>query len=171
METLKTLVINPFFWGSLLIAVLYLLSLSAHFKTSREFKRLKAHLSDKLEIEAENMSEMKKKIDGLREENENLRLKINTGRSSDNLQVLDRELEIFVRAEKAMVLNAPGFAQAWEKAKEGALDEIEAEEAGKSFPRRVFRKLFTKGGSAEEAELIDALPSESTSKADSARES
>ena len=81
METLKTLVTNPFFWGCVLIAVLYFLSLSSHFTTKREHKRLKAHLSDKLEIEAENMAEMKKKIDGLREENENLRLKINSGLS------------------------------------------------------------------------------------------
>ena len=162
METLKTLVTNPFFWGCVLIAVLYVLSLSSHFKTKREHKRLKAHLSDKLEIEAENMAEMKEKIDSLREENENLRLKINSGRAQDSLQALERELEIYVRAEKSMVVNAPGFAQAWEKAKDGALGEVEAEEAGKSFPRRMFKKFF-KGGTTD-AEVVDALPAESSVK-------
>ncbi|NRB74623.1 MAG: hypothetical protein HRU46_09725, partial [Verrucomicrobiales bacterium] len=100
--------------------------------------------------------------DSLREENENLRLKINSGRAQDSLQALERELEIYVRAEKSMVVNAPGFAQAWEKAKDGALGEVEAEEAGKSFPRRMFKKFF-KGG-ATDAEVVDALPAESSVK-------
>lgn len=162
METFKSLVANPFFWGCILIGVFYALALSAHFVTKRELKRLKAHLSDKLEIEAENMSEMKKKIDGLRKENENLRLKINSGRAQDSLQSLERELEIYVRAEKAMVVNAPGFAQAWEGAKESALSEVEAEEAGKSFPRRMFKKFFKSG--ATNAEVVEVLPSESSTK-------
>jgi hypothetical protein len=63
-----------------------------------------------------------------------------------------------------MVLNAPGFAQAWEKAKEGALIEIEAEESGKSLPRRLFKRFFTKGGSSVDAEVIEALPGESANK-------
>ena len=61
-----------------------------------------------------------------------------------------------------MVLHAPGFAQAWEKAKDAALGEIEAEEAGKSFPRRMFKKFF-KAGSTDGA-VVDALPAESSVK-------
>ncbi len=164
METLKLVLTHWFFWGFVLGFFLCVLSLIAHAKTRGELKRLKTHLSDKLEIEAENMAEMKKKIDGLREENENLRLKINSGRAQDNYQSLERELEIYVRAEKAMVINAPGFAQAWEKAKEASLGEIEAEESGKSFPRRVFKKFFTKGSQSIDAEVVEALPSDSVTK-------
>tara|TARA_R110002096_G_scaffold113320_7_gene246386 strand:+ start:903 stop:1418 length:516 start_codon:yes stop_codon:yes gene_type:complete len=171
MDTIKTFLTHPFFWGFVLGFFLCILSLVAHWRTRADLKRLKGHLSDKLEIEAENMAELKKKIDGLREENENLRLKINSGRSQDNFQMLDRELEIFVRAEKAMVVNAPGFAQAWEKAKEAALTEVEAEESGKSFPRRVFKKFFSKGGTTQDAEMIEALPEESTTKSASSIDS
>lgn len=164
METVKTVISAPFFWGFLVGFFLCVLSLVAHMKTKRELKRLKGHLSDKLEIEAEKMSEMKDKIDELKNENENLRMKVNTGRVQSDQQALERELEIYARAEKGMVVNAPGFAQAWEKAKEAALTELEAEEAGKSLPRRIFKKFFTKGGDTVDAEVVEALPQESTTK-------
>ena len=162
METLKTIFTNWFLLGFLLGFFLCVLSLFAHGKTKRELKRLKGHLSDKLEIEAEKMSEMKEKIDELKGENENLRMKINAGRVQDDYQALERELEIYARAEKGMVVNAPGFAQAWEKAKEASLSELEAEESGKSLPRRIFKKFFSKGGSTVDGEVVEALPSEST---------
>ena len=164
METVKTVVTHWFFWGFLLGFFLCILSLLAHMKTKKELRRLKGHLSDKLEIEAEKMSEMKDKIEKLKGENENLRMKVNTGRVQSDEQALERELEIFARAEKGMVVNAPGFAQAWEKAKEAALTELEAEEAGKSLPRRIFKKFFSKGGDTVDAEVVEALPQESTTK-------
>jgi len=167
METIKTIVTHPFFWGFLLGFLFCVLSLVSHFKTRGEYKRLKGHLSDKLEIEAEKMSEMKTKIDTLKGENENLRMKINAGRVQNDYQSLERELEIYARAEKGMVLNAPGFAQAWERAKESAVGELEAEESGKSLPKRIFKKFFTKGGNSIDAEVVEALPSESTTKSSS----
>ncbi|MAS96034.1 MAG: hypothetical protein CMO55_22760 [Verrucomicrobiales bacterium] len=167
METLKAIFTHWFFWGFVLGFFLCVLSLIAHAKTRGELKRLKGHLSDKLEIEAEKMAEMKTKIDDLKQENENLRMKINSGRAGSDYQSLERELEIYARAEKGMVVNAPGFAQAWEKAKEAALLELESEESGKSLPRRIFKKFFTKSSAAVEAEVVDALPSESTTKANS----
>ncbi|MEM9017050.1 MAG: hypothetical protein AAGC68_08545 [Verrucomicrobiota bacterium] len=166
METIKAIVTDGFFWGCVLGLVLLIMSSISHFKTKGELKRLKGHLSDKLEIEAEKMSEMKGTIDQLKEENENLRLKVNSGRVQNDGEALERELEIFARAEKGMTLNAPGFAQAWEKAKEGALLEIEEEESGKSLPRRIFKRFFTKGGSTVDAEAVEALPSESTTKSE-----
>lgn len=164
METLKTVLTNWFFWGFVLGFTFCVLSIVAHWKTKGELKRLKGHLSDKLEIEAEKMAEMKGKLDTLKQENENLRIKINSGRVQNDTTALERELEIYARAEKAMVLNAPGFAQAWEKAKEAALTEIESEESGKSLPRRLFKRFFSRGGSGIEAEVIEALPADSTNK-------
>lgn len=164
MDTIKTILTHWFFWGFLLGFFLCVLSLFAHTKTKRELRRLKGHLSDKLEIEAEKLSEMKEKIDSLKGENENLRMKVNSGRVQDDIQSLERELEIYARAERAMVVNAPGFAQAWEKAKEAALGELEAEESGKSLPRRIFKKFFSKGSTTIDGEVVEALPSESSNK-------
>lgn len=143
---------------------LCVLSLISHSKTSRELKRLKGHLSDKLEIEAEKMTSMKEDLDKLKKENENLRLKISSSNVKDDSHAMEREMEIFARAEKAMVLNAPGFAQAWEKAKEGALSEIEDEEAGKSLPRRIFKRFFNRGGTSVDADVVETLPSDSTNR-------
>jgi hypothetical protein len=49
------------------------------------------------------------------------------------------------RAEKHMMINAPGFAPAWEMAKSQALSQIETEEKGMSFPQKIFRKLIGPG--------------------------
>ncbi|NNE91380.1 MAG: hypothetical protein HKN23_07015 [Verrucomicrobiales bacterium] len=153
MEFLKTVLTHWFFWGFMLGLFLCILSLLAHLKTKKELKRLKGHLSDKLEIEAEKMSSMKEEIDLLKKENENLRIKIQSGKIEDSSQALERELEIFARAEKSMVLNAPGFAQAWESAKTAANDEMDQEEAGKNPVKRVFRKFF-KSDRDEEAKSV-----------------
>jgi len=168
MDTLKAILSHPFFWGFVLGFFLCVLSLVSHFKTKGELKRLKGHLSDKLEIEAEKMSEMKAKVESLKTENENLRLKVKSGAFQSESLSLERELEIYARAEKVMVVNAPGFAGAWEKAKDVAVGEIEAEEAGKSLPKRLFKKFFAKGGVHGEGEAVEALPSESVTKGETA---
>ena len=161
MEALKTIVTHPLFWGFLGGFFLCILSMIAHAKSRAELKRLKGHLSDKLEIEAEKMTEMKTQIDKLKQENENLRMKVSSGRLQNDSQALEHELEIYARAERVMVVNAPGFAQAWEKAKEAAAGELEAEEAGKNLPKRIFKKFFSAKGGAN-GEVVEALPSEST---------
>jgi hypothetical protein len=161
----KELLTNKFFWGFLLGFGLCVMSLYSHFKTKRELKRLKGHLSDKLEIEAEKMTEMKGEIDSLKAENENLRMQVNSGRIQNDKLDLERDLEVYARAERTMNINAPGFAGAWERAKENAMDEIMEEERGKSMPRRIFRRLFTKSDTS--GEPIEALPENSTTNSNS----
>lgn len=164
MDTVKTIVTNWFFWGFALGMVFCVLSLLSHFRTLKELKRLKGHLSDKLEIEADKLSDMKNELNRLKGENENLRLKVGGSQLKGDAIALERELEIFARAEKAMVLNAPGFAQAWENAKQGALNELVMEETGKSLPRRIFQRFFNRGGSSMDAEVVPSLTSEAASK-------
>jgi len=77
----------------------------------------------------------------LRKENENLRVKVASFNEFPERR-LERELEIYARAEKRMVVGVPGFAGPWESAKQDALAEIQGEEAGQSLPKRVFAKLF-----------------------------
>ena len=143
----------PFTWGLLLGFVFTGLAIWAHLKTKMEFRRYKKHLSDKLEIEAEQLQRMKKDKEKLGVENENLRLKVGNFKEVPARE-LERELEIFARAEKTMMLNAPGFAAAWETAKSAAKDEIVDEERGKSLPQRVFRKFFKTNALPEAAELV-----------------
>lgn len=125
--------------------VFWFMSAFAHWRTRGEFRRYKSHLSDKLELDARQLQETNKERARLAQENENLRIQVSrlNDRPENKLQ---RDLEILARAEKHMLLNAPGFAPAWEMAKSQAQSQIETEEKGMSFPQKIFRKLTGGGG-------------------------
>lgn len=151
---------NTFLYGLGLGVLFLVLALWSHWKTKREFGRYKSHLSDKLDLDAKQIAESNKERARLAQENEHLRLQIaRLNEKPDNK--LARELEILARAEKQMMINAPGFAPAWEMAKSQAMASLEGEEKGQSFPQRIFRKLIGGAGSSV------ALPSDSASSAKS----
>jgi hypothetical protein len=110
-----------------------------------ELARFRRHLSDKLEIEAETMKKLKQEQETLRRENESLRVKVNALNDVPDRKVM-RDLEIYARAEKRMLINVPGFAPAWETAKSEAHGELVDEESGKSTPKKIFARLFGGGG-------------------------
>ncbi len=145
MEFLKTVVNHPAFWGFLLGFLFFCISFINHWKTKREFKRFQKHLGDKLELEARQYDMVRKEKDELVKENENLRLRIGQIIEKPE-QKLARDMEILTRAEKRLMIHAPGFAPAWESAKAEAHRELESEERGKSIPKRFFTKIFGTGG-------------------------
>lgn len=147
---LSELFSNPFVWGLALGLLFFGLSLYAHFKTKLSLNRYKKLLSDKLEIEAEATLNARKERDALKVENENLRTRV-TQLSEKSDGKLQRELEILARAEKAMMISAPGFAPAWENAKTQAAADVSEEDKGKALPKRIFRKFFGNGKSDIEA--------------------
>ncbi len=150
---------NTFVIGFLLGCIFLVLSLYGHWQTRREFRRYKAHLSDKLELDAKQMQDTGKEKSRLAQENENLRIQVaRLNERADNK--MTRELEIFARAEKHMLINAPGFAPAWEMAKTQALSQIDSEDKGQTFPQRIFRKLLGSSGNGNQA----ALPADSSTK-------
>jgi hypothetical protein len=149
---MKDILTHPFAFGFYTGCFLLLIALYHHFKLKREHSRYKRMLSDKLEIEASTMSKMKQELESVKKENENLRIKIQTqNENGDSKNV--RDLEIFARAEKKMMIAAPGFAGPWEQAKQAAHSEIAEEDSGKAAPKRFFQRLFG-GGSTE----VKALP-------------
>ena len=146
---------NTFVYGFLLGSVFLVMALWNHWKTKREFARYKTHLSDKLELDSRNLQDLNKERTRLAQENENLRVQIaRLNEKPDNK--LQRELEVLARAEKHMMMNAPGFAPAWEMAKSQAASSLQSEETGQSFPQRIFRKLLgsspSGGGSSSGSE-------------------
>jgi hypothetical protein len=143
---------NPFVWGLALGLLFFALSAFAHMKTKFSLNRYKKLLSDKLEIEAEATLNSRKERDALKVENENLRTRV-TQLSEKTDGKIQRELEILARAEKSMMINAPGFAPAWENAKSEAASEVAEEDKGNALPKRIFRKFF--GGNKGEA--VDAI--------------
>lgn len=153
---------NPFYtfcMGLGLGVVFLVMAIINHWKTKGEFRRYKTHLSDKLELEARQIQETNKEKTRLATENESLRVQIaRLNERPDNK--LARELEVLARAEKQMMINAPGFAPAWELAKSAAITQIESEEKGTSFPQKIFRKLIGSGSNGTST----TLPENATAK-------
>jgi len=149
---------NPLYtfgMGFALGCVFLVMSYVNHWKTKGEFKRYKSHLSDKLELDARQMQETSKDKTKLAQENESLRMQV-TRLNEKPENKLQRELEIMARAEKHMIINAPGFAPAWEMAKSQALSQIETEEKGLSFPQKIFRKLIGPGSTGSTVALPES---------------
>jgi cell division protein FtsB len=152
--TIQQILLNHFTWGLLLGLIFLALALYRIVRLKGEIKRYKRHLSDKLEIEAEANQKTRAEVERLKKENENLRVKV-ASLSDFPDRRLERDLEIYARAEKRMMVGVPGFAGPWENAKHDAMLEIQGEEAGQSLPKRVFARLFPSPRD-EKAALPDA---------------
>lgn len=162
---------NPLYtfgMGFALGCVFLVMSVFSHWKTKGEFRRYKSHLSDKLELDARQLQDTNKERARLAQENEHLRIQVNRLNDKPDNK-LQRELEIMARAEKHMLVNAPGFAPAWEMAKSHAMSQLETEEKGMSFPQKIFRKLIGSGsGVGTPALEANAHSSTETAKSDAA---
>ena len=138
---------NHFYLGLAISGVLGLLGIAFAvmrlMDTKGEVKRLKRHLSDKMELEADATNRLRHDLQDLKQQNENLRIKVaNLNQFPDKR--LQRELEIYARAERFMVSSSPGFPAVWEEAKRSAMNGLEQEENGNSLPKRVFNALLNR---------------------------
>jgi hypothetical protein len=146
----KSIFIGQFALGFYLGCVFLIIACYNYLRLKGEMSRFRRHLSDKLEIEAETMKKIKAEQENLRKENETLRVKVNALNEIPDRK-LQRDLEVYARAEKRMLINAPGFAPAWETAKSDAHTELAEEEAGRQAPKRIFARLFGGGSTATAA--------------------
>jgi hypothetical protein len=143
---------NHFVWGAAVgiligLAGMILLTLRL-WESQREVKRLQRHLADKLELEADATNRLKTDLQQLKQQNENLRIKVaSLGQLPD--RKLQRDIEIYARAERYMISRSPGFPAVWEEAKRNSVEELESEENGHSLPRRVFNALLNRPSKAE----------------------
>jgi hypothetical protein len=155
--TMKEFLTQPFALGFYTGCFLLCIALYHHFKLKLEHARYKRMLGDKMEIEAATMSKMKGELETVRKENENLRIKVQTlSETGDGKTVKD--LEVFARAERKMMVAAPGFAGPWEQAKQAAFHDLSEEDAGKATPKRFFQRFFGGSASSTPVEPVKALP-------------
>jgi hypothetical protein len=141
---------NSFYWGLGIGVVLGVIGIGFTimrlWDTKGEVRRLKRHLADKLELESEATNRLRLDLQELKQQNENLRIKVaNLNQFPDKR--LQRELEIYARAERFMVSSSPGFPAVWEEAKRSAVTDLEQEENGKSLPKRMFNALLNRPSS------------------------
>jgi hypothetical protein len=146
----KDLFLGQFALGFYLGCVFLIIACYNYLRLKGELARFRRHLSDKLEIEAESMKKIKAEQESLRKENESLRVKVNALNEIPDRK-LQRDLEVYARAEKRMLISAPGFAPAWETAKSDAHSELAEEEAGRQAPKRIFARLFGGGNTSTAA--------------------
>jgi hypothetical protein len=140
----KSVFLSEFALGFYLATIFTIIALYHLIRARGELTRFRRHLSDRLEIESDAMRKMKFEVENLKKENESLRVKVNALNEQPDRK-LQRDLEIYARAEKRMLNNVPGFAPAWETAKTEAHNELAEEEAGRSAPKRLFSRLFGGG--------------------------
>ena len=150
MDT-RTILLHPFTLGLGLGLLFVVLALYRVIQLKLELTRFKRHLSDKLEIEAESARKFRADRESIRLENENLRIKIASLNEASDRKLI-RDLEIFARAEKQMLISVPGFAPVWENARKGAVTEIEEEEKGKRPLKHIFTQWF--GSSGKESKTL-----------------
>ena len=152
------LLLQPFALGLELGLFLTALALWRVLRLKLELGRFKQHLSDRLELDSGAANKIKKETEALRRENEQLRIRV-AGFNAIPEGRLQQDLEVFARAEKRMMMSAPGFAPAWENAKAAAQAEMAEEDAGRSLPKRVFTRLF--GSTSSTKEALPAPPTDS----------
>jgi hypothetical protein len=119
-------------------------------RAGEEARMLQNHLNTQLKINAEGNESLQGKLEALREQNENLRVNVAELQQKPGRAEL-RQLTIFQTAVGLMREQAPGFAQAWEKATRQAELEYQSSEGGlKKLVRKVLPTLGTAGIHLEE---------------------
>lgn len=148
MDVFMQIISQPFTWG--LLVGLFLMVLAwrlmrkdvAMLRTEKnrlaeENKELQTHLNTQLKINAKGNEQLQEQLDTLREQNENLRVNLSTiGQKAGRAEM--KQLHLMETAVGVMREQAPGFAQAWEKAMRDAESTHVAAEGGlKKLMRRV----------------------------------
>lgn len=119
-------------------------------RVEEEGRVLQKHLNTQLKINAEGNESLQAKLEALREQNENLRVNVSELQQKPGRAEL-RQLSIIENAVGLMREQAPGFAQAWEKAMRQAEIEYQSSESGlKKLVRKVLPTLGTAGIHLEE---------------------
>lgn len=109
--------LRPFFialYIGLLFSIVIFIREKAHErKLKKENVKLKEHIQTKLEIEAETNERVRKDIEELKRQNENLRISLHAldvkpGRSEI------KQLHIYQKVVEILTEKVPGFAQSWQ---------------------------------------------------------
>lgn len=129
------------FYAGLVPAAIFRVQL---YLSRRDLQKSKDSQFAQLKTLTDAFQKLQEDLKAASAEKENLRIKIQSLLQSPDKQRL-KLLEVMNRAEQRLTLSAPGFAPAWQNAKNEALVEIEQEERGKSAPKQVLHQLMHTG--------------------------
>ena len=92
-------------------------------KSQQEIARLKNLLADRMDIESEGVTKLRKENEELKKANENLRItNANLAQKPGRAEV--QRLHIYQQAVDRLVINSPGFGAAWQSALKESEDEF-----------------------------------------------
>lgn len=98
-------------------------------KHEKETAELKAHLQTQLKINASGNDSLQKELEQLRAQNETLRINLAASQQKPGRAEM-RHMQITETAVRTMREQAPGFAQAWERAMRDAEQIAEQQDSG-----------------------------------------
>jgi hypothetical protein len=116
------------------------------FLARRDLRKADQSQLSQMKTLTEAFHKLQQELKSSQFESENLRVKIQSLLQTPERQKL-RLLEVLNRAEQRLTVSAPGFAPAWQTAKNEATAELEEEERGRSAPKQVLHQLLTGGSS------------------------
>jgi hypothetical protein len=138
------LLTHPFALGLYAGLAVALLVRTQLFLARRDLRKSDQSQLAQMKTLTEAFHALQTELKGTQAESENLRIKIQSLLQTPERQKL-RLLEVLNRAEQRLTVSAPGFAPAWQTAKNEALQELEAEERGRSAPKQVLHQLLATG--------------------------
>jgi hypothetical protein len=107
----------------------------------KEIETLKSYLNTQMSINSKGYEELRKEVETLRKQNENLRVTVATLSNKPGRTEL-KTLHIWDKALRSLVVSSPGFAPAWEVALAEAQRTVEETDSGmKALVRKVFPML------------------------------
>lgn len=92
-------------------------------KVSKELENLKKMLNDRMDLESDGVSKLKKDLQDLKDQNENLRI-TNAGLMQKTDKAEIQRLHIYQKAVDRLVINSPGFGAAWQSALKESEEEF-----------------------------------------------
>ncbi len=90
--------------------------------SQKEIARLKAMITDRMDLESEGLTKLKTEVAELKQQNENLRISLRTYAQKPGRKEVTR-LHVYQQAADRLTINSPGFGAAWQ----AALKESEAD--------------------------------------------
>jgi len=102
-------------------------SINAHKKISAlraEKEKLKQMITDRMDLESEGLSKLKKENEELKKQNENLRVTVSTYSQKPGRKEVAR-LQVYQLAVDRLTLNSPGFGAAWQAALKESEEEFQ----------------------------------------------
>jgi hypothetical protein len=135
---------QPFALGLYAGLVPALLIRAQLFLARRDLRKADQSQLSQMKTLTEAFHSLQVELKSAQAESENLRVKIQGLLQTPERQKL-RLLEVLNRAEQRLTVSAPGFAPAWQTAKNEATVELEEEERGRSAPKQVLHQLLSSG--------------------------